>query len=88
MKDGYGTGFYAFGRSHWFRVLIRRNELCAAAKKYRGFYALAPSDWRALLCSNFDFFEPFAAEFNAWGGFATSDWRELLVHFIRTEDKK
>jgi len=88
IKDGNGTGFYAFGRSYWVRVLIGRNELCAAARKYRGFYALAPSDWRALLCSNFDFFEPLAAEFKAWGGFATSDWRGLLVHFIKREDKK
>lgn len=88
INGGNGTGFYAFGRANWLKALASQSGLCRYAKKYGGFRALLPPDWRELLCVNFDLFEPLAAEFGAWKGFAAGDWRDLLVYFIRGENKK
>ena len=88
IKNGKRSGFFAFGREHWLKVLTARNMACAAAKKYGGFGMLNSSDWRILLCSNFDFFLPLAEEFGAWGKFFAGDWHDLLAHFLKTDSQK
>ena len=88
VKDGRRSGFFAFDRALWLKVLIAQNKVCAAAKKYGGFGMLNSSDWRILLCSNFDFFLPLAEEFKAWGKFFLSDWHDLLAHFLKIQNQK
>lgn len=76
------TGYLAFTRENWLRVLLQHKEIIKTAVKYKALKLFNPGDWRTLLCEDFDFFYPIAEEYGALQKFYESDWYMLIRHFI------
>lgn len=76
------TGYLAFTRENWLRVLLQHKEIIKTAVKYKAFKLFNPGDWRTLLCEDFDFFYPIAEEYGALQKFYEADWYMLIRHFI------
>lgn len=76
------TGYLAFTRENWLRVLLRHKEVIKTAVKYKALKLFNSGDWRTLLCEDFDFFYPIAEEYGALQKFYESDWYMLIRHFI------
>lgn len=49
------TGYLAFTRENWLRVLLQHKEIIKTAVKYKALKLFNPGDWRTLLCEDFDF---------------------------------
>ena len=49
------TGYLAFTRENWLRVLLRHKEVIKTAVKYKALKLFNSGDWRTLLCEDFDF---------------------------------
>ena len=75
------TGYLAFGRENWLRVVLRHKEIIKTAVKYKAFKLFDSGDWRTLLCEDFDFFYPIAEEYGALQKFYERDWYMLIRHF-------
>ena len=76
------TGYSAFDRENWLKVLLRHKEMSKIAIKYKAFKLFYSEDWRTLLCEDFDSFYPIAEEYGALQKFYESDWYMLIRRFI------
>lgn len=81
-NGGKKTGYSAFDRENWLKVLLRHKEMSKIAVKYKAFKLFNSGDWCTLLCEDFDFFYPIAEEYGALQKFYENDWYMLIRHFI------
>ena len=72
------TGYMAFTRENWLRVLLQHKEIIKTAVKYKALKLFNSGDWRTLLCEDFNFFYPIAEEYGALQKFYENDWHMLI----------
>lgn len=72
------TGYLAFTRENWLRVLLQHKEIIKTAVKYKALKLFNPGDWRTLLCEDFDFFYPIAEKYGTLQKFYEADWYMLI----------